>query len=454
MHEQAQTSAWMSVLEKRAGNRRYLKERLISALPGFARPTALRYRDIGPTSYLDGLRGYASLFVLFGHYFDSPKENTWRQQPFINVVFNGSGMVALFFIISGYALGYRLLILIRKREGDRLLHALASSTFRRYVRLYASAGCACLMAMIMVRLRLYDGMHPPIHKETFTSQLADLTVDFVRFCNPFADIKGWVNPKVFDSKYLSQMWSIPVEYRGSVALFSFLTAACQLKTRDRMIVTWLVIFICYLWQAVYISEFMAGLFIADLSLSRHPERLTKTPPPVPIERSDTSRHTSRRERLGYVSLFVLGLFLLSQPDGVNLGILGPYPWRFLKHFIPIWWDKTGGHLFWNGFGAFALTYALEFCPYLQKPLHSRFSQYLGDLSFGIYATHPPVIIALYHGVLQPFRQRYLGESYLAYLPGVLITLLVVFAFADYFSRVDKAVVRVAGRLQKALFVGW
>ncbi|EXJ83965.1 hypothetical protein A1O3_04632 [Capronia epimyces CBS 606.96] len=362
-------------------------------------------------------------------------------------------MVALFFVISGYALGYRFLVLIRKRDADRMLTALASSTFRRYIRLYASTGLACLIALVLVRLRMDDGMRAPIHKETFMDQLWNWIFDLVRFCNPFAEIIGWVNPKVFDSKYLGQMWSIPVEYRGSVALFSFCTAACKLTARDRMILTWIVIVVCNVWQAVYISGFMAGLFIADLSLKRHPERLAKQiPSNTPSGRLNTAENFSSRVRLGYVWLFMLGLFLSSQPDEVNLGILGPYPWRFLKGLVPAWWDKTRGHLFWNGIGALSLTYALEFYPSLQKPLHWRFSQYLGDLSFGIYATHPPVYIAVCQRMLQPFRQHYLGDSYIAYLPGFLITLWAVFTVADYFSRIDKAVVNFASRVQKTLFL--
>ena len=474
-HNGESMESWTLTSEKYVSRRDRLKARAIAALPRFAQPGGIKHRKIGPTSYLDALRGYAALAVFIAHIFNADVP-TWRRQPFISVMFNGAGMVAIFFVISGYALGCRMLMLIRRQESEKLLNALASSTFRRYIRLYGSSVCAMVYAMILVRLRVYKGMHQDMYKPTLWLQLVDFAGDVVNFCNPFGDIRGWVNPGVFDSSYLGVLWSIPVEYRGSIALFAFCVGACKLSTRARMISMWIIIVLCYIWQACYISEFMAGLFIADLSLSRHPERwMTSIPSQQPQQQSSnpssstsaattittTPAHPSGRtttptflNKVGLITLLLTGIILLGQPDRTDLGIWGPFPWKYLKSWEPYWWDKSGRHMFWLGPGAFMVCYALEFYPSLQRPLNTRWSQYLGDLSFGIYVTHIPTTYSVYYRYLVPLRDRYWGNGYVAHFPGVVVCFLLIFAVSDYFARVDVRVVKVARWAQNRLFVQW
>ncbi|KAK5047489.1 hypothetical protein LTR84_006586 [Exophiala bonariae] len=453
---------------------------LVSALPRFLQPGGIKHRTIGPTSYLDALRGYAAVIVFISHAFNTEKLS-WRNQPLIGLFFQGTGMVALFFIISGYVLGYRLLILIRRREFERLLDALASSTFRRYLRLYLSSSIGIILTFPLVRYRWYNGMIVPLYKNGFREQLNDCIYDAIRFCNPFANgIQGWVGAGNFSPKYLGVLWTIPVEYRGSVALFVFCLAACKLATRSRMVLLWALILICYFWQAVYISEFFAGLWIADYSLSRHPERIQGrggreeaasnsggdritgatmlSLQPVP-EAKYMARWQSDRSillsKIGHVTLLVGGLILLGQPNhGDTLGIWGTFPWRFLISLYPSWWEESGHHVFWFGPGAFMVIYSLEFYPgtALRQPLHWPISQYIGDLSFGLYVVHSPLVLAVLWNLMHPLRHRYLGDTgYLAFLPGVLVTTLVCFTAADYFTRIDTKVVQFSRWLQRRLF---
>lgn len=460
-------SAWISKHGGLTSRRDRARSHLRSVLPRFAQPGGLTQRNIGPTSYLDALRGYAAFAVFVSHAFNS-KEDTWRRVPFINTVFNGAGMVSLFFVISGYALGYRLLILIRRRESDRLLNALASSVFRRYIRLYLPSIIAITLTLPLVRYGLYDGMVIPIHRDGLLDQILDCIQDIFRFCNPFANLKGWVYDGLFHPKYLGVLWTIPVEYRGSVALFSFCIATCKLSMKSRTLLMWTIIIACYIWQVVYVSEFMAGLWIAELTLSRHPERLVDARPPTaatafaPItenifwslsEKSNT--HISLFSRVAHVTLLLVGLFLLGAPPYENMGVLAPsFPWPYLRKVVPSWWEPTYDEIFWLGPGAVSVIYALEFYPALQRPFHTPFSQYMGELSFGIYVLHVPTVFAFLWHVMHPLRQKYLGDNSLAYLPGVLLTMLVVVSVGDYFSRIDRRVVRFARWIQGRIFVNW
>ncbi|KAL2415393.1 hypothetical protein ABEF91_005293 [Exophiala dermatitidis] len=477
-------------------------------------PAGGRERKLHPTAYLDALRGYAAVCVFIYHAFHLP--NIWfLQLPIIRVFFDGgSGMVAIFFVISGYVLSYRMLQMIRNKQAARLHDCLASSTFRRFIRLYGSTGVATLVAAIMVTLRWYIpyGMNP---QPTVWAQMWDWFLDFAVTCNPFADIQGWVHDGVFRTRYLDQMWTIPIEYRGSIILFVFCAASSKLSTMSRWIFLWIVVALAYWWRAVYVAEFLFGMFVADLSLSRHPERLgghaaattTTLPPPQPLPvvvmtandqvaivqpevgeegesgsegeseeegeimqeklfASSSAQHRLRRHRrrlvaiastIGWVSVLLLGFILLGQPDRQHTPDLGAtdgqFPWPILARMIPPWYGDAA-YTFWISFGAFFVVLALDSCPILQRPFEWRFSQYLGDLSFGIYAMHWPIVYGPYRLVIEPWRAAHLGESHLARLPGALLTALVVLWVADYFTRVDKMVVRSARWLQNKTFIKW
>ncbi|EXJ93618.1 hypothetical protein A1O1_02010 [Capronia coronata CBS 617.96] len=458
-------------------------------------------RKLHPTAYIDALRGYAAVAVFVYHAFGLP--DIWfLQLPIIRVLFDGgSGMVAIFFVISGYVLSYRMLKMIRNREATRLHGCLASSTFRRFIRLYGSTGIATFIAALMVSLRWYIpyGMNP---QDTFLEQMWDWFQDFVASSDPFADIEGWVHDGVFRTRYLDQMWTIPIEYRGSIVLFVFCTASSKLSTAARWTFLWIVVVLSYYWRAVYVAEFLFGMFIADLSLSRHPERWSAPlPPRLPVSESEgeneggsrsisgpvtrtsvqspslgldekprlpSRRRWLTRERVlaalasfashfGYVALLLLGLVLLGQPDqqhSPDLGALtGQFPWPIIAWWIPPWYGDAA-YTFWISIGAFFVVLAIDSCPMLQRPFEWRFSQYLGDLSFGIYAMHWPIVYGFYRTVVEPWRATHLGESHLARLPGALLTAVIVLWAADYFTRLDKLVVRSARWVEKKTFIKW
>jgi len=413
---------------------------------------------ISPTAYLDALRGYAAFFVFFYHGWAS---KFWViQLPFIRVMFlGGAGMVATFFVISGYVLSYRLLKLIHNRETARLLDALCSSIFRRWLRLYGSTAVGTCLAAILVYLGWYVP-NPVLRKATILAQVWDWALNVIVTSNPFANIEGWWHPGVFFTAYLPQMWTIPVEFRGSVLLFMFCAASAKLTTKSRMILLWSIILLSYYWRCVYVAEFLYGMFVAELSLLRHPERLGR--PALPTEGEATSRKPANRScrilqtagtPVGSCIALVLGLLLLSQPDPPNLGVTGPFPFQYLSQLIPPWFGDAG-YTFWLSIGAFLVVFALDSYPPLQRPLTLSFSQYLGDLSFGIYVMHNIVIQALYKKVLIFWQVQYLGISYVAFLPAIIVTALVVLWTADFFTRIDKKVVQFGRWLQMKTFTKW
>ena len=412
--------------------------------------------ELHPTAYLDALRGYAAFIVFIYH--------GWRhttlwfvQLPIIRTFFlAGPGMVSVFFVISGYVLSYKILRLIHSKQSARLLDTLSSSMFRRWLRLYGSSAAGTLIAACCIYL---DWFVPDatLQQASFLGQIWHWAQVTLAFSNPFANVEGWIHPGVFYTPYLAQLWTIPVEYRGSVMLFCFCLASAKMTAKMRMIFLWIVILPCYYWRCVYVPEFLYGMFIAELSLYRFPERQAR--PVLPNDEKLPSRQQklwrifrAATSNMGSCIMLAFGILLLGQPEPPGLGFYGPFPFQYLVYLIPSWYGDAA-YTFWLSIGAFLTVLALDSSPMLQKPLTWSFSQYMGDLSFGIYVLHVIWLESLYIRLLY-WQVAHLGFSYLAWIPGILVVTLCVLWSADYFRRLDRLFVRSGRWLQTMTFTKW
>jgi peptidoglycan/LPS O-acetylase OafA/YrhL len=350
------------------------------------------------------------------------------------------------------------------------MESLTSSIFRRFLRLYLSCGAATFISAILIHFHLSE-VDAPVRRPTLPGQLWHWFRDWLITSNPFANIEGWIHPNVLYSKYLAQMWTIPIEYRGSIVLFVFCIASARLSVRSRFIFLWIVVLLCYYWRSLYVAEFLFGMFIAELSLLRNPERLSLSrpsasmpsssaalPPPPPAEEHSEKPSTptssqSLLSRIGYSILLFIALYILSQPEPPTLGANGPFPFQYLRLVIPSYYGSAA-YTFWLSIGAFLLVLALDSYPALQTPFRWSFSQYLGELSFGIYAMHVSLVRGLYRKGILVWQVRYLGNSAVAYIPGMLVLSLCVLWVADYFTRIDRLVVAFGRWLQSRLFEKW
>ncbi|KAL2421786.1 hypothetical protein ABEF95_006785 [Exophiala dermatitidis] len=427
---------------------------IVAALPRFLQPGGMSVKkQLHPTAYLDALRGWAALFVYRYHCFQN---KTWiLEQPVFHAILNGRAMVDIFFVISGYVLSYRLLKMMRNQQPS-MLRALASSSFRRWFRLYASCGVASLITAYMS----YLGWCQPAHrKPTIWLQLWDWLWDFIGSSNPMGDIKGWWYGGVFRTHYLDQMWTIPVEFRGSMILFWFCAAAAYLSLRGRRIFACVVIGLCYWWGVVYGALFIFGMLIADYSFDRHPERYQRNAVRLPQQQSadgssekPTQPTQSIPAKIGWCLVTIVALFILGQP--ANGQWEGFWLWPTLAKVVPFWYPVELAEHFWLSIGSTLLVLALDNCRMLQIPFELGFSQYLGDLSFGIYAMHNTINWALYQAIVQPWCYQHFGDGYWSGLPGILFTTVVVLWAADYFTRIDNKVVWFGKWMEERTFIKW
>lgn len=455
-------------------------------LPRFCSPRTLfcggrgGQREAEPlpsTAYLDALRGYAAWIVFIAHGWDEFHLSATRQ-PILSVIVAAKSMVALFFVISGYVLSYRLLFLAHSHHHhhqdhghEKMLQSLASSTFRRSMRLWGSTIFALSIAGVLVCLG-WDGGYSDdrLGKNTLLEQVGDWFSRLIGFMNPFVEVEGYFWPGTLQNEYLGPMWTIPVEIRGSMILFLFLLATCMMGFRKRAALTWITILAAYFWTKLYVAQFLMGMAIADISLNRQHSRRKESSSHVQLRTSSSSssedtsddafatRLQSNRSEILSVVTFTTGLFLLGQPNsgGDSLGIFGDFPWKYLHSLIPSQYADNHGaqEYFYLGIGAFLLILALDMYPVLRTPLNSPFSQYVGDLSFGIYAMHPIILIIVLRQWYEPHvRAQVFGNGFWSHVPGMLLAHVLVFACADYFSRVDRRVVVFARRVQAWFFDG-
>lgn len=122
---------------------------------------------LAPTAYLDGMRGLAALFVFFCHYsyqaftiaksWGTGEDNYhFLKLPFLRLWYQGPPAVCVFFVISGYALSYRPLKLVRNGAFSDFSTTMSSLTFRRAIRLYLPTAVSTLMIICLLRVGAYE----------------------------------------------------------------------------------------------------------------------------------------------------------------------------------------------------------------------------------------------------------------------------------------------------------
>lgn len=431
---------------------------LHSALPRFLQIGGLKPKmeRQHSTAWLDSLRGYAACVVVKFHLFGFSQREIFHQ-PILHAFEAGRGSVEVFFVISGYVLSVRVLKMIRNQQAVQLLNSLASATFRRFLRLYVPTAFATLLVALSLQVGLCH--IPELLKPTLYEQLSDWMMDTIWASDPFHDIVGWWLDNGYRTKYAFQLWTIPLEFRGSMAFFLFLLGSCKLSTRGRMILCWIIIVCCYRWQVHYLACFLAGMFIADFSLSFPPDQ-PEGWLRLPQHQMDTDVISNgRREkwiaiarRSGFIFMFLMGLFFLSIP--ADAGINGPWPFQYVSRLTPSYYREPVNEYFWLSIGAILLVLSLEYSPTLQVPLRWNFSLYLGEISFGIYAIHILCNWIVYEPHLKTWKGNSLGDSIWADWFVASIMYFIIFVAADYFTRVDTQIVAFGRWLQMKLFVKW
>lgn len=430
---------------------------LPSFLQRFLRPNEFKPRRITSTSWLDGLRGVAAFFVYINHYtgrnftpfqhsFGDHELKPWSsplQLPFVRVVFCGLPMVHIFFVISGIALSFKPMKLVRARQYKELHDALSSSIFRRAFRLFLPTIGSTFFIMWTRYFGLIGNQLPTLGAQVW---------EWVQALWTILDIWKW--DVLWFPPYDVHLWTIAIEFSHSMLLFLTVMGTSRMTATLRIGSLLLFIFYCVKAGHWGPAEFISGMVITEFTLIQAEKKAAIEALPSPKSRPMTAK------RFGLVIVLSLNvmfaLFVAGWPNGKIENLPG-FASLYRNTPEPYW--STGGNTLifpWYALGAVQIVMAVHQIPTLQKIFITPFAQYLGDISFSLYLMHGPLQMILeprglpyawmlVHGTQQAGMWQYT----IAWLIGLLMLGPPTIWISDIFWRlVDVQSVRFARWFEK------
>ena len=348
--------------------------------------------NLRPTAYLDGLRGFAALLVYVHHHQlwahgivdqDGLFENAFGYGgKYYFATFHGirhffAGghyAVSTFFVISGYVLSLKPMSLIQAGEYIQLGDVLASSFFRRWIRLFLPL--ILTMIIYITYLHIFG-----VWVRIMTKQKCwydEMWVFYYEFKNFSFVFKEGGEPWLTYNRHL---WSIPIEFKGSVVIFTAQMAFSRCSKNARL---WcelgLIFYFMYIADGSFYAMFMSGMLLCDLDLLAN--------------KGDLPRWMARLEPVKefiFYHLLVFSLFLGGVPsENRNLEQLAKNRgFYYLSWFKPqAVFDYKWFYLF---YAAVFLVASIPRIFWLKGFFETRFCQYLGHISFALYLVHGPVL---------------------------------------------------------------
>lgn len=367
-----------------------VKNRVIDLARGFFsfRDRSPR-KELGKTAYLDGLRGFAALMVYVQHNMLSPHlggkilENAygWDGEyyfaclPFVRLFFTGGHLsVTVFFVISGYVLSAKPLTLIHSQNFAKLQENVGSALFRRWIRLYLP-----VIATTFIYLTTWHMFGYWTEGEDRESNYRDEVWKWYCELKNFSFVFNPGETPWFS--YNRHLWSIPVEMKGSILVYTALLAFARCTRNARLWCTLgLIWYLMYVVDGSLFALFLSGMFLCDLDLlsqsNNLPRFLTKLEP---------------FKTIIFYHFLVISLYLGGVPafDNEWKDFNKANGWHLLSYLTPqAVFGYKWFYLFW---ASGMLVSAVPRIPWLKTFFESRFCQYLGRISYGLYLVHGPLL---------------------------------------------------------------
>ncbi|KAI4152493.1 MAG: hypothetical protein L6R39_001799 [Caloplaca ligustica] len=410
-----------------------------------------------PTSWLDGLRGVAALFVFFHHasqiwlrglrpgWGSGPDAHHIMQLPVLRIVFSGGAMVSVFFVISGYVLSTKPLRLAREGRFEELQHSLASSTFRRGPRLFVPCVVSTFITAVLAMAGAFvdEGVarHYP-RAGTLGEQMGAWVRETVWLVNPFAGGTG----------FEENLWTIPTEFQGS--LLVFLCVLGLSRTRNVVRQGCLGCFIAYwLWFGYWMTVlFLAGMLLADIG---HGGCQSAAGDAGCTIISTKKPKKWRSKAVLHAFLLTIAVFLLSMPE-YDEAVTESFGYATLATTLTpeSWRNHFGAGRWWPHLSSIMLVAVIDRAgpdSWYQKLFTYRFPQYLGRISFSLYLCHGVTLYTIGLRVANLCFHLFGSETNLRYGFSLVVSGAVVvpllFWISDVFTVVvDRGAVTLSRRM--------
>ncbi|KAF2097678.1 hypothetical protein NA57DRAFT_40499 [Rhizodiscina lignyota] len=356
-----------------------------------------RNKPLKRTAWLDGLRGFAAFLVywhhhqLWAHYptgetvifenaFGYDNKYYFVALPVVRIFFSGGHYaVTVFFVISGYVLSTKPLSLIQAGELAKAGDSIGSALFRRWLRLYIPViGTTFLYMSCWHWFGIWTAAGEM--KENWWAELWSWYAEFKNYSFVFRT----GDDSSFPYLYNFHVWSIPVEFKGSIIVYTALFAFSRCARNPRI---WcelsLIFYFLYVADGWYGAMFMAGMLLCEIDLLAIANELPRF----------FSYFESFKELL-FLNLFIASLYLGGVPSSDwDIQVLEKSPgWAYLSYLKPqAVFDFKWFYLFW---AALFLVASVPRLPWLKHFFEGRFCQYLGRISFALYLVHGPILWVL------------------------------------------------------------
>jgi peptidoglycan/LPS O-acetylase OafA/YrhL len=326
-------------------------------------------------TWIDGLKGAASLFVVFHHFImgyypaayqgaaamthlSGNLEINFAQSPLAFFTI-GDLWVSVFCLVSGFVISYQVFHMTQTGQFSK-------SLLKRYPRLMLPVFALSAIVYVMLHLNLFwNGQAAMLSGSEWLAQFYQnkTTISDLLFSS-IADT--WIVGMA--TLYSNAFWMLADLFAGS--FMAYILAAMGRGMNGRILYVYIGVALVYLSTNSRLTNFALGVLIAYI-IERFGER-------IQIHKN--------------IGVMVGGIMIITSV------ILGAYPvgceptnaYRFLNH-LP---DRLNPVYFYHMLAAALLVMGIYLFRPLAKLLSSRPFLFLGKISYSIYIIHIPVLFSL------------------------------------------------------------
>lgn len=274
------------------------------------------------------------------------------------------------------------------------------------MRLFLPIIFSTLIAFAIVR---YDYFVPdpqyPVAANIFPPRFTTFSDQLWHYLNSWSRLTNVYDPPKIDAPYAypydGHIWTIPVEYHGSILVFLMVLVTSRVNSTLRpVIISGNAIY--NLWQGDWdVFLFLSGVCLADV----HVALAAETPSKLQVITKIMSNTVIQQILIWSAALF--GTLVLGCTEDLTELNYPSFFYNSLHAWAPqhyILYHKVVA--FWTSIGAVMLITAMSFSPILQRPFTTRFAQYLGFVSYAIYLLHGNVLYTIGTRILRVKLWRY------------------------------------------------
>ncbi len=326
-------------------------------------------------AWIDGLRGAASLFIVFHHFImgyypaayqgaqalshmEGGVEAEFSQSPLAFFAI-GDLWVSVFCLVSGFVISYQVFHMTDEKQFSR-------SLLKRYPRLMLPVFALSAIVYVMLHLNLFFNTQAAAltGSEWLAQFYQDKTTLSDLFFSSVADT--WIVG--YSTLYSNAFWMLADLFSGS--FMAYILAAMSKGTNRRVIFVYIGAALIYLSTNSRLTDFALGVLLSYIVV-QYGENIHK-------------------HKKGCVAAGIIMLIFAV--------LLGAYPvayaptnaYRFLNH-LP---DRLNPYYFYHMLASALLVASIWLLKPLSNLLSAKPMRFLGKISYSIYLVHIPVLFSL------------------------------------------------------------